>query len=55
MIQRGNSINKIRNYLFAKGIKDEFIKETVNKINNQNSEQDFFQQLNYVKKENRTC
>ena len=42
MIQRGKSINKIRNYLFGKGINDEFIKETVNKINNENSDQDFF-------------
>ena len=50
MIQRGNSINKIRNYLFAKGIKDEFIKETVNKINNQNSEQDFFSAIKLCKK-----
>ena len=27
MIQRGNSINKIRSYLFGKGINDEFIKD----------------------------
>ena len=27
MIQRGNSINKIRNYLIGKGINDTFIKE----------------------------
>ena len=27
MIQRGNSINKIRNYLIGKGINDEFIKD----------------------------
>ena len=32
MIQRGNSINKIRNYLIGKGINNEFIKDTVNKI-----------------------
>ena len=32
MIQRGNSINKIRNYLIGKGINDEFIKDTVNTI-----------------------
>ena len=42
MIQRGNSINKIRSYLIGKGIKDEFIKDTVNKIQDQNSDQDFF-------------
>ena len=32
MIRRGSSINKIRNYLIGKGIKDQFIKDTVNKI-----------------------
>ena len=32
MIQRGNSINKIRNYLIGKGINDEFIKDTVDRI-----------------------
>ena len=42
MIQRGNSINKIRNYLIGKGINSEYIKETVNKIHNDNSDQDFF-------------
>ena len=36
MIQRGNSINKIRNYLIGKGIKNNFIKETLNKINEDN-------------------
>ena len=42
MIQRGNSINKIRNYLIGKGINDEFIKDTVDKIKEDNSDQDFF-------------
>ena len=42
MIQRGNSINKIRSYLFGKGINDEFIKETIEKINDENSDKDFF-------------
>ena len=42
MIQRGNSINKIRSYLFTKGINDKFIKETVDKIYDKNSDQDFF-------------
>ena len=32
MIQRGNSINKIRNYLIGKGINEIFIKDTVDKI-----------------------
>ena len=50
MIQRGNSINKIRNYLIGKGINDEFIKETVEKINNENSDQDFFSAIKLCKK-----
>ena len=50
MIQRGNSINKIRNYLIGKGIKNEFIKDTVNKITDENSEQDFFSAIKICKK-----
>jgi regulatory protein len=50
MIQRGNSINKIRNYLIGKGINDEFIKDTVNKIKDQNSDQDFFSAIKICKK-----
>ncbi len=50
MVQRGNSINKIRNYLINKGIGDEYIKETVNKIHNENSDQDFFSALKICKK-----
>ena len=51
MIQRGNSINKIRNYLLAKGINSEFIKETIEKINDENSNQDFFSAIKLCKKE----
>ena len=50
MIQRGNSINKIRNYLIGKGINDEFIKGTVEKIKDQNSDQDFFSAIKLCKK-----
>ena len=50
MIQRGNSINKIRNYLIGKGVKDQFIKDTVNKINENNSDQDFFSAIKICKK-----
>ena len=50
MIQRGNSINKIRNYLIGKGINDQFIKETVNKIKDENSDQDFFSAIKISKK-----
>tara|TARA_B100001059_G_scaffold211975_1_gene226701 strand:- start:139 stop:702 length:564 start_codon:yes stop_codon:yes gene_type:complete len=50
MIQRGNSINKIRNYLIGKGIQDNHIKETVNKIKEKNSDQDFFSAIKICKK-----
>jgi len=50
MIQRGSSINKIRNYLIGKGINDKFIKETVSKIENNNSDQDFFSAIKICKK-----
>ena len=50
MIQRGNSINKIRNYLIGKGINDEFIKDTVNTIKENNSDQDFFSAIKICKK-----
>ena len=50
MIQRGSSINKIRNYLIMKGIKDEFIKETVSKIKDENTDQDFFSAIKICKK-----
>ena len=50
MIQRGSSINKIRSYLIGKGIKDKFITDTVNKIRDQNSDQDFFSAIKICKK-----
>ena len=50
MIQRGNSINKIRNYLIGKGINSEYIKETVEKITYENSDQDFFSAIKLCKK-----
>ena len=50
MIQRGSSINKIRNYLLGKGINSEFIDETVEKINDENSDQDFFSAIKLCKK-----
>ena len=49
MIQRGSSINKIRNYLIGKGINDEFIK-ILWKIIDQNSDQDFFSAIKICKK-----
>ena len=50
LIQRGSSINKIRNYLIGKGINSEYIKETVNKIHDDNSDQDFFSAIKLCKK-----
>ena len=50
MIRRGSSINKIRNYLIGKDVNDEFIKDTVNKINEDNSDQDFFSAIKICKK-----
>ena len=50
MIQRGSSINKIRSYLIGKGIDNEFIKETVSKIYDKNSDQDFFSAIKICKK-----
>ena len=50
MIQRGSSINKIRTYLIGKGIDNEFIKDTVSKIQDENSDQDFFSAIKICKK-----
>ena len=50
MIRRGNSINKIRNYLIGKGIQDMFIKETIDKIKEDNLDQDFFSAIKLCKK-----
>ena len=36
--------------MFGKGINNEFIKETVNKINDENSDQDFFSAIKICKK-----
>ena len=50
MIKRGKSINKIRNYLIGKGIEDKFIRETINKIEEKNEDQDFFSAIKLCKK-----
>ena len=50
LIQRGSSINKIRNYLLSKGIQSKFIKETIDKINENNDDQDFFSAVKLCKK-----
>ena len=50
LIQRGSSINKIRNYLISKGINDKYIKATILKINENNEDQDFFSAIKICKK-----
>ena len=50
MVQRGNSINKIRGYLISKGISSQYINETVQKIEEENSDQDFFSAIKICKK-----
>ena len=50
LIQKGTSINKIRNYLISKGVQDIYIKETINKINENNEDQDFFSAIKICKK-----
>ena len=50
MVQRGHSLNKIRNYLMGKGIDRVFIKDTVSKIRDHNSDQDFFSAIKICKK-----
>jgi len=50
LIQRGSSINKIKNYLISKGIKNKYIKETISKIKEKNEDQDFFSAIKVCKK-----
>jgi len=50
LLQKGSSINKIRNYLFNKGIGEKYIKNTINKINEKNEDQDFFSAIKICKK-----
>ena len=50
LIQKGSSINKIRSYLFSKGIKDKYIKTTLDEIIANNEDQDFFSAIKVCKK-----
>ena len=50
LIQRGASINKIRNYLFSKGVGEKYIKNTIEKINERKDDQDFFSAIKICKK-----
>ena len=50
LIQRGSSINKIRQYLMSKGVKYNYIKDTIEKIKDKNEDQDFFSAIKICKK-----
>tara|TARA_B100000524_G_scaffold233688_1_gene124241 strand:- start:375 stop:977 length:603 start_codon:yes stop_codon:yes gene_type:complete len=50
LIQRGSSINKIRNYLISKGVGEKYIKNTIEQINENNEDQDFFSAIKVCKK-----
>ncbi len=50
LIQRGSSINKIRNYLLSKGINQKYINKTLEEINENNEDQDFFSAIKICKK-----
>ncbi len=50
LIRRGNSINKIRSYLFSKGVNGKYINETINEIREKNQDQDFFSAIKLCKK-----
>ena len=50
LIQRGSSINKIRKYLFSKGVGEKYIKNTIEKIQTNNEDQDFFSAIKICKK-----
>ena len=50
LIQRGSSINKIRNYLMNKGVGEKYIKNTIEQIKDKNEDQDFFSAIKICKK-----
>ena len=50
LIQRGSSINKIRNYLISKVVGEKYIKNTIEQINENNEDQDFFSAIKVCKK-----
>tara|TARA_B110000116_G_C16551007_1_gene453119 strand:- start:185 stop:745 length:561 start_codon:yes stop_codon:yes gene_type:complete len=49
-IKRGYSINKIRNYLINKGIDKKYINNSIDKINSDNADQDFFSAIKLCKR-----
>ena len=50
LINRGSSINKIRNYLLSKGIQNKYVKDTIDQIKDKNDYQYFFSANNVCKK-----
>ena len=50
LINRGSSINKIKNYLMSKGVGEKYIKNTIEKIHENNQDQDFFSAIKICKK-----
>ena len=49
-LKKGYSLNKIRNYLINKGINEEYIKDSISKINLKETDQDFFSAIKTCKK-----
>ena len=49
-LKKGYSLNKIRNYLINKGINEKYIKDTISKINLEETNQDYFSALKTCKK-----
>ena len=50
-LRRGYSLNKINQSLRSKGIDNKYIKQSLNKIKENQIEPDFVSALNYVKEE----
>ena len=49
-IRKGHSLNKIRNYLFSKGIKEKHVTESISKMSSEGKDQDFFSAIKTCKK-----
>ena len=49
-LKKGYSLNKIRNYLINKGIHEKYIKDSISKINLEETDQDFFSAIKTCKK-----
>jgi len=49
-LKKGYSLNKIRSYLINKGINEKYIKDSISKINLEETDQDFFSAIKTCKK-----